>query len=43
VRNFHVSSNSALPTCEAEALRDHIPELTGTSNIVDNDDQGTCE
>ena len=42
--DFIVRNNSALPTCQAEILRDQITEanIGGTITISGNDDTGTC-
>jgi hypothetical protein len=37
-----VENNPALPTCEAERLRDAIGTLVGDASIAGNDDAGSC-
>lgn len=44
--NFTVQSNSSLPTCDAENLRDQVLEregIGGSVTISGNDDSGVCE
>ena len=42
---LRINFNESLPTCEAEALRDHLVAAGwgGEAHIYDNDDSGTCD